>query len=48
VCLYKEFIDVLRKQRLAYKKKKEIYDSAVKNRIYTRFLFAKSRKKRKL
>jgi ribosomal protein S7 len=48
VCLYKEFIDVLRKQGLAYKKKKEIYDSAVKNRIYTRFLFAKSRKKRKL
>lgn len=48
VCLYKEFIDILKKQGLAYKKKMEIYDSAVKNRIYTRFLFAKSRKKRKL
>jgi ribosomal protein S7 len=48
VCLYKEFIDVLKKQGLAYKKKMDIYNSAVKNRIYTRFLFAKSRKKRKL
>lgn len=48
VCLYREFIDVLKKQGLAYKKKMEIYESAVKNRIYTRFLFAKSKKKRKL
>jgi hypothetical protein len=46
--LYKELIDVLRKQGLAYKKKMEIYEAAVKNRIYTRFLFAKSKKKRKL
>jgi len=46
--VYKEFLDIFKKQGFCYKKKMEVYDSAVKNRIYTRFLFSKSKKRKKI
>lgn len=46
--LYKEFLDVLKKQGICYKKKQDVYAAAVKNRIYVRFLFSKSSKRRNI
>lgn len=46
--LYKEFLDVLKEQGICYKKKQDIYATAIKNRVYAKFLFLKPGKKRNI
>ncbi len=46
--LYKEFLDVLNFKGICYKKKQDIYAIAIKNRVYAKFLFIKSGRKRNI
>lgn len=46
--LYKEFLDVLKLQGICHKKKQDIYAIAIKNRVYAKFLFLKSGKRRNI